>query len=47
MNEGSPRNESKNQPYETSDEKEISDPEEKVAETADEIGNLQEALPLQ
>ena len=47
MNEGLPINKPKNQSQETSIETEIADPGEEVAETANEIGNLQEALPEQ
>ena len=47
MNEGLPINEPTNQSQEISIETEIADPEEVVAETGNEIGNLQEALPEQ
>ena len=47
MNEGLPINEPENQYQERSIETEIADSGEEVAETADEIGNLKEALPEQ
>ena len=47
INEGLPINEPENQSQEISIEREIADPGEEVAETADEIINLQEALPEQ
>ena len=46
MNEGLPINDPKNQSQEISIEREIEDPGE-MAETTDEIVNLQEALPNQ
>ena len=47
MNEGLPINDPRKQSQETAIETEIVDPGKEVAETADEIGNLQKALPKQ